>query len=406
MMNRKILSMTLKELQRASLDEILIMIENNLEGIAQNGEEYALSIASAIVRKIISLNQVDQYDKFYQIIMSKELRSNEYICQSFEKMNLTNLLDVYTIYDSEKDLIDYILCDDKNLFDELMRNNYDLKKIFNRDLTDQFLDSSYKLFLSYLNGDIERKRVVNALLKDKNDKFLEIVIKMDDVILQYTENDKSFFDAILMVLNYNNYRKLLWDYYQNYYRKDANKYSSELRELINYAMSIMEFKYSMDYVPEIVTTIKKMMNLIREGKDIAHISVFGTKGYERVKDKTFDEKTDFPPLNDENGLLNLKISFFSFIYGISYDQAQKIVSHSDQLLKNNSNGDRMIKETILAMKNLYDLTLEDQDRIRLYREVYHRYIVKNGPYASVEVPAVVIMEELMRKTHNISLELL
>ena len=71
-----------------------------------------------------------------------------------------------------------------------------------------------------------------------------------------------------------------------------------------------------------------------------------------------------------------------------------------------SKEDQLIYETIIAMKSLYNLTLNDKEEIDLYREVYYKYIKRNGIYATVEVEALVIMEKLMRRMYNNSIELL
>ncbi len=71
-----------------------------------------------------------------------------------------------------------------------------------------------------------------------------------------------------------------------------------------------------------------------------------------------------------------------------------------------NNKENLVYETIIAMKSLYNLKLEDKEEIDLYREVYYKYVKKNGIYASTEVEALVIMESLMRRMYNNSIELL
>ena len=71
-----------------------------------------------------------------------------------------------------------------------------------------------------------------------------------------------------------------------------------------------------------------------------------------------------------------------------------------------SEDDRLIYETIVAMRSLYNLTIDDQEEIDLYREVYYKYIKKNGIYSSVEIEALVLMEGLMRRMYNNSIEII
>ena len=61
---------------------------------------------------------------------------------------------------------------------------------------------------------------------------------------------------------------------------------------------------------------------------------------------------------------------------------------------------------MMAMKALYNLSLSDRDEINLYREVYYKYVKKNGVHAPIEIEAMVIMEGLMRRMFHNGIELL
>ena len=242
-----------------------------------------------------------------------------------------------------------------------------------------------------------------------------MVSRMDDVILKYVKDDSDFFDAVLSLLNYNNYRKLLWDYYNkfigdgtviNYIDDDQE----ELKELINYTFNLMSVIYSTDKVPNIISSVEELVQSFNAGKDMVHVAVFGVEGYKKVINGNFDALLDFPKIENDNHLLNLKIAFFSTIYGLTYNQAEKLIKNFDSFMKeynvNFSENDRLIYETIVAMRSLYNLTLDDQEEIDLYREVYYKYIKKNGIYSSVEIEALVLMEGLMRRMYNNSIEIL
>ena len=58
------------------------------------------------------------------------------------------------------------------------------------------------------------------------------------------------------------------------------------------------------------------------------------------------------------------------------------------------------------MKSLYNLSIDDKEEINLYREVYYKYVKKNGIYSSVEIEALVLMEGLMRRMYNNSIEII
>ena len=172
----------------------------------------------------------------------------------------------------------------------------------------------------------------------------------------------------------------------------------------------MSVIYANDTIPDIISNIDDLTKSFNLGKEMVHIAVFGVEGYKKFKDNTFDVMLDFPKMDNENQLLNLKIAFFSTIYGLTYNQAEKLIESFDDFMKNFrgtfNNKENLVYETIIAMKSLYNLKLEDKEEIDLYREVYYKYVKKNGIYASTEVEALVIMESLMRRMYNNSIELL
>lgn len=422
--NKKILSLTLNELINISLDDTLVMLNNDLTEVDNYSSDYALSIASAIVKRIFLIkNFAHQYDKFYKIITSNEFRNNKYIYSALKDENttLSDLLDVYDDAEELTSLIDAILMKNEKMFDELVYGQYNVRELFSLEFVNKFNHNSFKRILSFLLKDSDRKRVVKALFKNKNNKFIYMVSKMDDVVLQYSKDDTSYLDAVLVMLNYNNYRHLLWDYYNKYignienenlmnspeYRKEV---PDELKELLNYTFALMDYKYLNDKVPEIISSIDELISSLNEGKDMVHTTVFGVSGYEKVKNESFDILFDFPKMDDENKLLNLKIAFFSNIYGITYDQAGKIIDNFDDFMKDFDGSfdkkDQLIYETVIAMKSLYDLKLDDKDGIDLYREVYYKYVKKNGLYAPVELSAAIMMEELMHRMYENSIEII
>ena len=65
-----------------------------------------------------------------------------------------------------------------------------------------------------------------------------------------------------------------------------------------------------------------------------------------------------------------------------------------------------IYDTMIAIKVLYELTLDDKDEIDLYRNVYYKYVKKNGVHAPIEIEAMTIVENLMRRMYNNSIEMI
>ena len=423
MKNRKLLSLTLNELMNVSLEDVLAMLKSNLDEVSSYSREYALSIASALVKRILLIKNFSrQYDKFYKIIISKEFRKNEYIYECLLSEDLSSLKDLFDIYEDNSDLIDIVFDKEEKLFNELIiSNNYDVKNIFSKDLVSNFRYESYKKLLSYLVSDRDKVRVVKSLFKKKNYKFLYMVSKMDDLVLRYVKDDSEYFNMILSLLNHNEYRRLIWDYYNNYIGSSKNerimnssKYieevPDELKELLNYSFNLMNIIYTTDSIPNIISDVNEMLRCFNEGKDMVHVAVFGVEGYKKVKAGSFDVLIDYSKMESDNQLLNLKIAFFSTIYGLTYVQAEKLIKDFEENTRhfngNVSKEDRLIYETFIAMKSLYDLTLNDKEEINLYREVYYKYVKRNGIYATVEVEALVIMEKLMRRMYNNSIELL
>jgi len=418
-MKRKILSLTLNQLKKISFEEILLMIEDNLQEASKVSDEYAFSIASAIVKRVFLIKDFSrEYDKFFKIIFSDKFKNNKYVYNILKKEDLSSLKDLYDLC-KDKDLsllINSIFIDNEKMFNELIvSKKHDVKSVFNSDIVNSFTRDSYKRLLSYLLKGNDKNKVIKALINSKNSKFVYMVSKMDEVILTHTNDDTEYFDAVLTLLNYNDYRKLLWDYYNKFVNNEDNDSKSdnvpyELKLLLNYTFNIMYIIYSTDRVPNIISNMKELDTYFRKGKDMVHIAVFGVDGYKKVKNDTFDIMNDFPKIDEDNKLLNLKIAFFSTIYGLTYVQVGKLIDNYDNFMKDFKGSlkedDELIRETLIAMKSLYNLTLENKEEINLYREVYYKYIKQNGIYTIVEVDALVIMETLMRRMYDNSIELI
>ena len=410
-MSKKLLSLTLNELINVEIDDVLLMIEDNIKEVRGYGDDYTRSIAIAIVKRVMLIkNFSHQYEKFYRIITSEKFMNNEGIKLVLDEEEFIYLKDLYEVYRDldTASLIDSIFLENEKLFDLIVIDqSFSVKDVFSSRILNSLKDN-------------DKSRVINALFKSKNNKFLYMVSKMDDLVLSKVEDDNDYFDAVLTLLNYNNYRKLLWDYYNRFVVSEENEkilntkfkdeVPDELNDLLCYTFNLMSVIYANDTIPDIISNIDDLTKSFNLGKEMVHIAVFGVEGYKKFKDNTFDVMLDFPKMDNENQLLNLKIAFFSTIYGLTYNQAEKLIESFDDFMKNFrgtfNNKENLVYETIIAMKSLYNLKLEDKEEIDLYREVYYKYVKKNGIYASTEVEALVIMESLMRRMYNNSIELL
>jgi len=401
--NKKFLSLTLNELIKIDSSDILELINNNLEEVSKFGNDYSISIASAIVKKILLIKNY-KFEKFYEIITCLD---NKYIYDSLE----SGLKDFVYLYKDKKLalLFDSMFVDADSLFDELViSNKYNLKEMFSWDIINSFDLDSYKLMLSFVLKGNDKRRVIKSLLKKKNNKFIYVISKMNDIVLKYSDDTKNYWDCVLSLLNYINYRHLIWDYYNKSINEDFSK-DEVLKQLLCYSFNLMNIYYSSERVPEIIPFVNDMVSYYKRGIDMVHTVVFGVDGYKKVKSGNFDIESDFADLNSESHLLNLKIAFFSTIYGLTYNQVEKLLDSFKSFIDNSylpGDGDELIYETLLSMKSLYNLKLDDKNGIKVYREAYYKYIKDNGIYATTPVDALVIMEELMCRMYNNSIELL
>lgn len=419
-MDKKFLSLTSNSIINYSTEELINMINNDIKEASSLSLDYAYSISSSILKKLFLLRDKD-FNKFYKVITSNKFRSNRYVYRSISKDNYYALRDLFNIYKDGDlgSLLDYIFIDNKYLFNEMVLDgNYDFKEIFSYEMTNHFRNSSYRNLLGYVLKGRDKKRVVKALLRSKNNKYIYVISKMDDMILSRVSDDGDYFDAVLCLLKYRDYRHLIWNYYDRYIKNSRNesllnstKYDEEtleLKELLHYTFGLMNVVYSSDRVPDILYDIDLLIQSCNDSKDMVHRAVFGVEGYKKFRNGTFDILMDFPKLDDENELLNLKVAFFSTIYGLTYMQAEKLINNFDEFIQEyrvNEN-DELIYETMMAMKALYNLSLSDRDEINLYREVYYKYVKKNGVHAPIEIEAMVIMEGLMRRMFHNGIELL
>lgn len=415
---KKFLSLTRNDLSSYSIEELLNMLIKEINDASNLSLDYAYSVSFSVVNKLFLLKESD-FNKFYKIITSNEFISNRYIYRTLSKEEYFSLRDFLNLYkDKEVSvLIDNIFIDNKSLFNEMIfDSNYNLKDIFSLEMSSYFTHNSYRNLLGYLLKGRDKKRVIKALLRKKNNKYVYVISKMDDMVLSRVEDDKDYFDAVLWLLKYSDYRHLIWNYYDRYIKDNKNerllktvKYdveTDELKELLHYSFNLMNVIYSSDNVPEIVYDIDFLIKSKNDSKDMVHRAVFGVEGYKKVRNGTFDILIDFPKIEKENELLNLKVAFFSTIYGLTYKQTEKLILSFDKFNEefNVDEKDELIYEMMSAIKALYGLTLNDQDEINLYREVYYKYVVENGVHAPIEIEAMVIMESLMRKMYNNAIE--
>lgn len=418
--NKRFLSLTMNNIVNYSIDDLLIMIDSDLKDAGQLSLDYAYSISLSVLKKLFLLKEKD-YHKFYQIITSKEIINNKYIYRSLSKNGFISLRDFFNIIkdDNLDDLINYIFKNNCKLFNEMIFNGtYNLNNIFSLEIVNRFTKESYLNILNYLLKGKDKKRVVKALLRNKNNKYIYVISKMDDMVLSCTNDDSNYFDAVLHLLTYRDYRHLICDYYDKYVKNSKNeeilnsvKYSKievdELGYLLNYTFKLMnDFYYGNDSF-EIISKFDNMIEFSNSSRDMIHQAIFGVEGYKKLKNGTFDTLLDYPKVDNEKSLLNLKIAFFSTMYGLTYDQVSKLVNSFDKFMEEYecSKNDDDIYETMVAIKNLYYLTLDKLEEIDLYREVYYKYVMKKGIYAPIEIEAMAIMEELMRKMYNNAIEL-
>ncbi len=410
-MKKRILSLTIDETLSLSDTDFVSMMDEDLLALNNYPEEYSLSIASSIVKKILTIKSMDQYPKFYKIVMSSSFRKNKYIYLSLEKNNLGNLKDLFMMYDSEKEYIDYIFLTKEKLFDELiMSGKFKVSDFLSKDVIYKFNVESYRNLLLYVFRSDDKGKVVKALLRSKNEKFIEMVSLMDNYVLEKYSSDNELFDVVLTLLNYNNYRRLLWDYYKEYiYKRKRDTNKQKLKMLIDYSFNLMINRYYSDKIPPILNSIDSLTKDYEADKDLINTMMFGVLGYKKINSNNFNRLEDFPLMNDDNQLLYLKIAFFGLIYGVTYKQAEKIIESNKDFSKTfniNNKKERVVHETIVAMKSLYNLKMEDTDSIEIYRNIYFRYIKKNGVHAPVEISASSIMLYLMKKNYEDSIEVI
>jgi len=420
--DKTILSMTLNQLINVPTDRILIMLEEDLEHFSDN-DEYSSSIAVALVKRILLIKSfAHQYDKFYKIITSKEFRKNKNIYDNLDNINFVNLrkfVDLYNDNDNDKrELMDYIFVDNENLFSNLvLSKDCELQEVFSKRFVNYFNKVSFRTFLLNSMRSDDKNRVIKALLREKNDRYIYLVAKMDDIVLRFTDDDSAYFETVVSLLNYNNYRRLLWDYYHLYVGSnrveaalESDKLKREipeqLRQLLDYSFRMMSVIYSNEEV-QIIGSISELADYYMRDKDVANINVFGEVGYKKVKEGNFDVKIDWPKIYDDNQLLNFKLAFLKMIYGLTYHQAEKLVFNFNNFVDkfgDNEGGD--VFEILMAIKTLLDLNVSDEEEIDVYRRNYYEYISKEGINAMTSIGSMTIIEKLMHEVYEDEIEVL
>ena len=408
---QKILSLTYNQMISKTDTEIVSLLNEDLNELHKYPKEYGLSLASSMIKKIMSIKTNNQYSKFYQVVTSSTFKDDNLIYLSLDKNNLNNLKELFSIYDEKKEYIDYLFLSKEVLFDELiLSNKFKVIDFLSDDVTSKFTKESYRNILSFVFKGDDKGKVVRALLRSKNKQFIDVISIMDKEILTYVKDDLNFFDTVLTLLNYNNYRRLIWDYYNEYInKKKIDKDKKNIRVLIYYSFSLMNNKYSNNKIPVIENSMESLIKDFESDKDQLHTMFFGQTGYMRVKSNNFNRLEDWPDMNDDNQLLFLKIAFFYNIYGVTYKEVEKILKvYKDYNKKYDYKvrEQREIFETIIAMKSLYELELENEDKIKLYRDIYFRNIKKLGIYTPVNIKASMLMLSLLKEVDNANTEII
>ena len=408
---QKILSLTYNQMISKTDTEIVSLLNEDLNELHKYPKEYGLSLASSMIKKIMSIKTNNQYSKFYQVVTSSTFKDDNLIYLSLDKNNLNNLKELFSIYDEKKEYIDYLFLSKEVLFDELiLSNKFKVIDFLSDDVTSKFTKESYRNILSFVFKGDDKGKVVRALLRSKNKQFIDVISIMDKEILTYVKDDLNFFDTVLTLLNYNNYRRLIWDYYNEYInKKKIDKDKKNIRILIYYSFSLMNNKYSNNKIPVIENSMASLIKDFESDKDQLHTMFFGQTGYMRVKSNNFNRLEDWPDMNDDNQLLFLKIAFFYNIYGVTYKEVEKILKvYKDYNKKYDYKvrEQREIFETIIAMKSLYELELENEDKIKLYRDIYFRNIKKLGIYTPVNIKASMLMLSLLKEVDNANTEII
>ncbi len=418
--DKTILSMTLNQLINVPTDKILIMLEDDLEHFS-GSSEYSSSIAVALVKRILLIKSfAHQYDKFYKIITSKEFRKNKNIYDNLDNINFVNLRKFVDLYNDndKRELMDYVFVDNENLFSNLvLSKDCELQEVFSKRFVNYFNKVSFRTFLLNSMRSDDKNRVIKALLREKNDRYIYLVAKMDDIVLRFTDDDSAYFETVVSLLNYNNYRHLLWDYYHLYVGSnrieaalESDKLKREipeqLRQLLDYSFRMMSVIYSNEEV-QIIASISELADYYTRDKDMANINVFGESGYKKVKDGSFDVKIDWPKIYDDNQLLNFKLAVLKMIYGLTYHQAEKLVLNFNNFVDkfgDNEEGD--VFEILMAIKTLLDLNVSDEEEIDVYRRNYYEFINKEGINAMTNIGSMAIIEKLMREMYEDEIEVL
>ena len=401
-MKRQILSLTINELRLMNVEDILIMLKSNMIDVSKYDDDYAFSIAKAIVKRIFLIKDLKkQYHKFYKIIFSDEFRNDKYIQKVFSKSTLSSLKNLFDIYDNDIPSLSNILFEDnEDLFDELiMSNRYEIKNIFSDMWLKCFEINSYKNFLSCLLKNNNQGDIVYDLIEniDENNKYIYMIALMDNAILKYIIDDSNYFNIVTTLLNDNNYRQLLGDYYDKYVAVENREINwdikfnddipNQLKVLTNYTFNLMTSLHKFKRLPNIMISMDDLFKSVNIGKEFVHTAVFGVEGYKKFRNGTFDILLDFPEM-DKDRLLNLKIAFFNTIYGITYDQVVELLKKEEIIIKNVEKfPDRKHKnicDIIRALKAIYDMKLEDYDESNLCRRLYRDLVKKNGVYVSIQ----------------------
>jgi len=425
-------SMDIEELRSIFFDEINSLKELDLK--ERNAQlQYIFSKLFEIQPSRPVIHDVDFLDhehRLYADLISTpglseidyviDFLKNKFVSSSLSNRKKDLLLSIFEYYSNHSkqavDTFNYIYRSSDVLGDMLMNKPKYLDYYFSERVLSSLDKSDLSLLFTFYYGYGYGINIIEKLVSPSYAKALFIISQMTKKVKSLTGHSSEFLESALDLFNMNGFGELLNDVYDKVVINRSNEKSFELtystcddfiimQELINYVSS---YKYDNFYIDGISRNcnMERFLEAIDNWRIRNYNSIFKIGCIDKIKDGTFDEKTDFKSIDTSIALLEFKSAILYNFYGISLGFASHLNErygiYIDDLEKSILEKDLPIFQLLKSITDIVNLNHDNfQEKLDILRTACLEQIKEKGlDNRNIQSSAIVIEGLLNRMYMN------
>lgn len=387
---QELLAMDKISLQRAFLEDVSLLgeIESNCGEVLINK---LIKFIPVVGHDNVNSNDVD-LGLFIDLFSTPGLFDIDYVrdylnnlCRNVKNLNSKEVLltKIFMLYNNhtEEEIrkFNYIFKSSSSMT-ELRYGNNSLKELLNSRILSLF----DKEDLSFIfRNNIEGFDIYNLydLFSEENHKVLYMIAIMGKKVKSLIGRNQEFFSNVIAMIYEDKipgFKKILVKFYDTFVGSKSDE--KEFEELLLENDDIYEINDLMRSIMtydgvNIFNNFKFFKKSVRKARVAGHNDIF-KDGYEKkIKDGTFDITRDFKDIKDDVDFKSFKEAIVYNFYGIHLYQALDLVkAYGGFLVDLDSeviDEDKGILSILKAIKNIVDLSMDDDLKINSLRVLYY-----------------------------------